>query len=92
LVLTFPLAARRKPLARLPTNSAFIGTPLEAELRAAGASETDDNLIIDLIVSKRSLDGFVREGVSRAFAEALATGADFVHIVADRPSDIEVFR
>jgi Holliday junction resolvase RusA-like endonuclease len=57
-----------------------------------GVVYTDDNLIMDLIVSKRSLDEFVRVGVSAAFARALATGADFVHIVVDRPSEIEVLR
>lgn len=53
---------------------------------------TDDNLIMDLIVSKRSLDEFVRLDVSVAFARALAAGADFVHIVVDRPTEVEVLR
>jgi Holliday junction resolvase RusA-like endonuclease len=53
---------------------------------------TDDGMIVDLIVSKRSLDEFVRFDVSASFARALATGADFVHIVVDRPTEIEVLR
>jgi len=57
-----------------------------------GVVYTDDNLIMDLIVSKRSLDEFVRLEVSAAFARALATGADFVHIVVDRPLEIEVLK
>ncbi len=57
-----------------------------------GIVYTDDNLITDLVVSKRSLDAIARIDVSAGFAEALATGADFVHIVADAPSGIEVFR
>ena len=57
-----------------------------------GVVFTDDNLIADLIVSKRSLDEFVRIQVSPSFARALEAGADFVHIVVDRPIDIKVLR
>jgi hypothetical protein len=51
---------------------------------------TDDNLITDLIASKRSLDEVLRVSVSVPFAGALATGADFVHVVVDQPVQIEV--
>lgn len=57
-----------------------------------GVVYSNDNLIMDLIVSKRSLDEFVRLDVSAAFAGALATGADFIHIVVDRPDEVEVLR
>lgn len=57
-----------------------------------GVVYDDDNMIVDLIASKRSLDEFVRLDVSATFARALATGADFVHIVVDRPTEIEVLR
>jgi crossover junction endodeoxyribonuclease RusA len=53
---------------------------------------TDDNLITDLVVSKRSLDGFLRMDVSVEFARALETGADFVHILVDRADEIEVLK
>ena len=53
---------------------------------------TDDNLIVDLVVSKRSLDEFARIHVSQSLARALATGADFVHIVVDRATEIEVLK
>jgi len=52
----------------------------------------DDNVIVDLIASKRSLDEFARLDVSTAFARALATGADFVHIVVDQAAEIEVLK
>jgi len=57
-----------------------------------GVAYMDDNVIVDLIASKRSLDEFARLDVSRGFARALAAGADFVHIVVDHATDIEVFR
>jgi crossover junction endodeoxyribonuclease RusA len=57
-----------------------------------GVVYTDDNLISDLIVSKRSLDEFARMDVSVEFARALETGADFVNIVVDQAGDIEVMK
>ena len=57
-----------------------------------GVVYTDDNLIADLIVSKRSLDEFARLDVSVEFARALETGADFVHVVVDHVGDIEVMK
>lgn len=57
-----------------------------------GVAYMDDNVIVDLIASKRSLDEFARLDVSAAFARALATGADFVHIVVDHAADIEVLK
>lgn len=53
---------------------------------------TDDNLVTDLVVRKRSLDGFLRMDVSVEFAQALETGADFVHILVDRAGQIEVMK
>jgi crossover junction endodeoxyribonuclease RusA len=53
---------------------------------------TDDNLVTDLVVSKRSLDGFLRLDVSVEFARALETGADFVHILVDRAGETEVLK
>ena len=52
-----------------------------------GVAYVDDNAIVDLIASKRSLDEFARLDVSMAFARALATGADFVHIVVDHAAE-----
>jgi Holliday junction resolvase RusA-like endonuclease len=57
-----------------------------------GVVYTDDNLIADLVVSKRSLDEFVRLDVSVKFAQALETGADFVHVIVDDADDIEVMK
>jgi hypothetical protein len=57
-----------------------------------GVAYMDDNVIVDLIASKRSLDEFARLDVSTAFARALATGADFVHIVVDQATEIEVLK
>jgi Holliday junction resolvase RusA-like endonuclease len=57
-----------------------------------GVVYTDDNLIADLIVSKRSLDEFARMDVSVKFAQALETGADFVHILVDQVGEIEVMK
>ena len=57
-----------------------------------GVVYTDDNLITDLIVSKRSLDEFARMDVSVAFTRALETGADFVNILVDRAGEIEVMK
>jgi Holliday junction resolvase RusA-like endonuclease len=57
-----------------------------------GVVYTDDNLIADLVVSKRSLDEFARLDVSVEFAQALETGADFVHVVVDHVGDIEVMK
>lgn len=57
-----------------------------------GVVYTDDNLIADLVVSKRSLDAFARMDVSVEFARALETGADFVHIRVDAAGDVEVMR
>ncbi|HEV7487786.1 MAG TPA: RusA family crossover junction endodeoxyribonuclease [Thermoanaerobaculia bacterium] len=57
-----------------------------------GVVYTDDNLIADLIVSKRALDEFARMDVSVEFARALETGADFVHILVDHVREIEVMK
>ena len=57
-----------------------------------GVVYTDDNLIADLVVSKRSLDEFARMDVSVEFARALETGADFVHIRVDPAGDAEVMK
>lgn len=57
-----------------------------------GVVYTDDNLIADLVVSKRSLDEFARLDVSVEFARALESGADFVHIRVDQVGDIEVMK
>lgn len=57
-----------------------------------GVVYTDDNLIADLVVSKRSLDEFARMDVSVEFARALETGADFVHIRVDPADDAEVMK
>jgi crossover junction endodeoxyribonuclease RusA len=57
-----------------------------------GVVYSNDNLITDLVASKRSLDEFARIDVSPMLMRAIAAGADFVHIVADRPEDIEVLR
>jgi hypothetical protein len=57
-----------------------------------GVAYVDDNVIVDLVASKRSLDEFARLDVSTAFARALATGANFVHIVVDQAAGIEVLR
>ena len=53
---------------------------------------TDDNLVTDLAVKKRSLDGFLRMDMSVGFACALETGADFVHVLVDRADEIEVLK
>jgi Holliday junction resolvase RusA-like endonuclease len=53
---------------------------------------TEDNLIADIVASKRSLEQFVRVDVSPALARALASGADFVHIVVERAGEAEVLR
>jgi hypothetical protein len=52
----------------------------------------DDNLIVDLIASKRSLEELGGRDVSVPFARALETRADFVHIVVDESKEIEVLR
>jgi Holliday junction resolvase RusA-like endonuclease len=57
-----------------------------------GVVYTDDNLIADLVVSKRSFDEFARVDVSAAFARALETGADFVNILVDWAGEIEVMK
>ena len=57
-----------------------------------GVVYTDDNLIADLIVSKRALDEFARMDVSVEFARALETGADFVHIRVDQVGELEVMK
>lgn len=57
-----------------------------------GVVYADDNLIADLVVSKRSLDGFARMDVSVEFARALQTGDDFVNIVVDQAGEIEVMK
>jgi Holliday junction resolvase RusA-like endonuclease len=53
---------------------------------------TEDNLIVDIVASKRSLEQSVRVDVSPTLARALASGADFVHIVVDRAGVAEVLR
>jgi hypothetical protein len=70
-----------------PATSSF--SPLET-IRAI--SRRDDNLVTDLVVSKRSLDGFLRLDLSVEFARALETGADFVHVLVDRAGETEVLK
>ena len=57
-----------------------------------GVVYTDDGLVMDLIVSKRSLDEEATLPATPDFVRAVAEGADFVHIVVDRSEAIEVFR
>ena len=53
---------------------------------------TNDNLIVDLIVSKRAIEGFSHDRVSTVLARSLAAGVDFVHITVSPSMDVEVLR
>lgn len=53
---------------------------------------TNDNLIVDLIVSKRAIEGFSHERVTGGLARALFAKADFVHITVAPSTDVEVLR
>ena len=57
-----------------------------------GVVYTDDNLITDLFVFKRSLDELTRMDVSVEFAHALKSGSDFVNIRVDRAGASEVMK
>ena len=53
---------------------------------------TNDNLIVDLIVSKRTFADLAQIDMSKALMSAVGTGADFIHLMVDRPTTIEVLR
>ncbi len=57
-----------------------------------GVVYTDDNLITDLFVFKRSLDELTQMDVSVEFAQALKSGSDFVNIRVDRAGASEVMK
>ena len=53
---------------------------------------TSDNLIVDLIVSKRTAVEFVLAGASPSLAFALGAGMEFIYIVVDQSTQIEALR